>query len=295
MRKKEREPAAQPPEEVLADALVKLKHIAGRYGPHIVAGVAAIVVALFVLHSYQNKSRREEARAWQELGQMPPLSRLDRQTASDKDLQGVISACEKMLKERWKTPAAAWVLLRLANAQRAAGNPEAALSTYQRLRQDYPEHYATNLAAASRAGALEDAGRYKEAAAAYEEIARGRAEDAHFWLDAGRCWELAGDKEAATQDYQRLAESAREDQSDASELAATRLAELARGETLLSPPPPPKPEPPKETKGEQGGAPGTAEPSAGGMQTPQQSQEPTPSDQEQQKAAPAPEKPKDCP
>ena len=291
MRTQRREHSAPAAEDVLEGALVKLKDVGSSYGLYILAGVAVLVIALIVLHSYQSKARRDEAKVWQELGQMPPLSRRDLQPASDEDLQQIIGQCQRLLKESWKTNATAWVLLKVANAERAAGRFEDALKSYEQLQRDYPEHYATRLAAASHAGVLEETGRHKEAAAAYEQLAGRRVQDAHFWLDAGRSWELAGEKDAAMQAYRRLVESAGGSPSEASELAVARVSELARGEALLAVPPPPPVEQkaPKSGKSQEQGEPGPAQPAAVATEPPQEGKAPAASQEDGSSHPPATE------
>jgi len=248
MRTQRRDAASRSREDIFERLLARARQAAGRYGAYALAAALVLVVALLVHHNYRARLRREQARAWQELSEMPGLSPNDGTPEWQEQTRQIISRCKSMLADRWETDATAWVLLKLANAQRAAGELEDALQSYRRLRQEYEGHYAATLTGPNVAGLLEEMGRYREAAAAYEEIAREQGGRSRLWLDAGRSWELAGEREAAIRAYRQIAGSADEADNEAAAIAAGRLDDLEAGRPLLEPPPP---RPARQTEPEQ--------------------------------------------
>jgi len=97
---------------------------------------------------------------------------------------------------------------------------------------EYPDHPVADMARLSLAGCLEEQARYAEAANLHGELAEARL-PSHLY-DEGRCWELAGAFDAAREAYRKAAEANVPD--DVREIAEARLAELANGRPLESPP-----------------------------------------------------------
>jgi len=215
--------------------------------------IAAIVLALLGYRAYAGKAEMERSATWDEMDKMPVVGFYMWQGNPDDISREVISQCEKLLSERWKTDATPWVLLKLGNAQRALRQHEDALKTYERLEREYKNSYAAWLAVPARAAELEETERFDVAARLYEKIAAEGAKHSRFWLDAGRAWELARNREKAINAYKNLADVKGGEERDEVTLAADRLKQLTAGQPMLTPPPPPPPPPlperPKELPG----------------------------------------------
>jgi tetratricopeptide (TPR) repeat protein len=183
------------------------------------------------------------------------------------------------------------VLLKLGNAQQAAGQLSAALTTYRRLCSDYAGHPAAHMAARNLASTAEDMGRYEEAARQFEGLSGGKGADPQLWLAAGRCWEFAGKRDPALEAYRKFIELHKDEGAKDEMLAMvkSRFREISRGRPLLGPPPPPPvalpeptvpaTEPPKET------------PSAPAVQPAQPAPQPAPEGRTTAPAPPAAEPP----
>jgi len=235
MRRQEKQRAASSGEEILERLLPRLRQAAERYGLYVGAVLVAVLVGLLVHQGYRNRLRREKAAMWQALWEMPPVPPAAEDEDSRRLLEQVVARCQEMLRRGWGTDATPWLLLKLANAQRALGRLEEAAASYRRLLEQYPNHEAGRLAAEGNAAVLEQKGDYEAAARAYEEMARPGGPQ--FWVDAGRSWELAGEREAAISAYRRAVKTPGSADSQAGKLAAWRLSELELGKPLLSSPP----------------------------------------------------------
>jgi len=227
------------PEDIFERLLERLTHSTGRYWRHALAAAAAVVVVLLAYRAYMSKAALERAQTWEELSAMRVVDAGPWRPDANDVNRDIVLRCQQMLNMRWKTDATPWVLLTLGNAQRSLGLYEDALKSYDRLRTEHKEHCASALAAQPRAAALEELGRFDAAALAYEGLAKEEGEESTFWLDAGRAWELARNRQAATQAYGRLAKLADSTDREEAALAAYRMDQLVRGQPMLTPPPPP--------------------------------------------------------
>jgi len=242
MRARKQQPVSLSGEETLASVLARARRLLGRHGGSILIGAVAVLVVLFGYRGYRSKALSEQAESWQALAALPSVQHeFLTPEANEKLLTQIIQGCRGILDTRWKTDATPWVMLRLASAQRSAGLYQDALETCSRLAKEYSSHYAAGVAAESRAGLLEETGQYKEAALAYEALARLHREGSPYWPDVGRNWELAGDREAAIHAYEMVADK------EGFVISASRLKSLKAGKPLLvAPPPPPPPAPSAE-------------------------------------------------
>ena len=240
MRAQKQQPVGRSGEDALANVLAKTRILLNRHGRAILVAAVAALIVLLGYRGYRNKALSEQVESWEALAALPSVQPefLEPEEA-DERLREVIQRCRGILDERWKTDATPWVMLRLANAQRSAGLYKDAQEICRQLAEQYPSHYATGVAAASRAALLEETGQFGEAALAYEELARLRREGSAYWPDAGRNWEMAGDKDAAVRAYEMVADK------EGFTVAASRLKNLTAGRPLLTAPPPP-PEPSAE-------------------------------------------------
>jgi tetratricopeptide (TPR) repeat protein len=217
-----------------------------RYRRHLLIAAAGLLLLLLVTQSYRSKARTERTESWRALSEvraipLPP----DAVDPEEAHARLVVDACRRILNERWETDATPWAILEMAVAQNKAGDRQGALASYRRLREEYEGHFAALFAAAGHAAALDDDGRIEEAVATYEELASARGDDSLFWLDVGRCLELAGDREGAMGAYERIARAEPEEGAEgASARAAWRLNRLKAGTGPLLDPVPPAPETP---------------------------------------------------
>ncbi len=240
MHARKRQPEALPEEGVLEILLTRGVELVRRHARLILIVVAALLACMLAYQNYRNKARSELAASWEELSSLPAAGdAFVRPEYSAAVRRQIIERCTDILESRWKTDATPWVLLRLANAQQSSGLLQDALKTYRRLQAEYPRHYATNMASAGLAAVLEGTGRFADAAGAYEELARQEGKGSSLWLDAGRAWELAGNREGAADAYQELTAAPERAVEDDLTRASYRLRDLAGGGPMLSPPPPP--------------------------------------------------------
>jgi tetratricopeptide (TPR) repeat protein len=218
-----------------------------RYWRHLLITLAVIVAALFVYYGWHSKSIEEENRAWHELSQMPAFLPGRLQALPDDTKSEVVEKCKALLEGGWETSATPWLYLKLAIAQIELGRLKQAAQTFDQLKERYQKHPAYSFASSVHALALEQTGRYMEAAELYRSLAEERKnESVLLWNNAARCMEFAGERDKAQQYYQY----AIEDDDSLATFPATariikyRLHAIRRGDSLLSPPPNITPEPP---------------------------------------------------
>lgn len=240
---------------------------AQQYWRHVLVALLSVAVVLVGYHSWRKTRRTERAQTWQKLNELPPLSSLMFRQDRVEQQRKIIEQCKDLLTNRWETPATPWVLLKLANAQLAAERTLAAHQTLQRLRRDFPDHYATRMASQVRAAVMEDMGNYEEAAQLYKQLAREGGKDSPFWVDTGRAWEMAGRREMAQDAYRKVASLDKAEGADQFPMASFRLKVLKQGGELLSPPPEP-PAPPGPKKQSEGGADAATPPGDAGSPAP---------------------------
>ena len=241
MRARRPEPEAPSGEEILEKLFERYRAPLRRYGRFVLLGLAAVIVALLAYGQRNAKARSEQVQSWQGLGDLPPADLLSFDPERSAQLRRqVIERCNRMLKDRWETDATPWIMLKLGNAQQSAGLHKEALETYRKLKDRFPDHLAATLAERDRVAALEEMGRYVQAARACEALAAKHGEDLRFWLDAGRCWELAGNTQAALGAYEKLCGMPDKAHQEDLEMAAARLKRLRRDQpALLALPPAP--------------------------------------------------------
>ena len=238
---KHHEPPAE--HEVLLRVLERAGAFLRKNGLHLAAAALVLVLGavLFRTHRYRRDARSNQA--WELLGTVGSPAYLtlyepERAAPLREDAIAKLTAALEAGPDADATP---WLLLKLGGFQAAGEQWDAALASYARILEGSPDSAAAACARSARAVVLENAGRYAEAAAAYEELA---AESPSYWLAAGRCHELAGERSAAEAAYRRAIDGDAPEESQA--MAEARLAALQRGELLGPPPPEPKPEPEPE-------------------------------------------------
>lgn len=250
------------PPDPLENIFSYLRQAAHSYGRMVVAAGVAVVLVVVGVQTYRSRVQSESAVSWAKIGRLENYAQ-QKGKQKGKQLDSAIKEYETMLEKRWETSATPWILLKLGNARREAGRLNEALSAYRRLREEYGNSMAASMAAPALAGTLEEMGRYEEAAREYEKLA-AKENDARYYLNAGRCWQLSGAFEKAKKDYQRAREEAGSERTEISELAEFGLNAVARGDKLTVPDRPAQAQPPTglqgmgttaPAKGKQGAAP----------------------------------------
>jgi tetratricopeptide (TPR) repeat protein len=219
--------------EVLMRVLDRVKAFIQKNGLHALLVILVLAIAVIL---YRTHLLRQQARGygtWELLGRIEDPSFLYLQAAAD--AENVRTEDLKSIEDAIKSPGDAkarpWLLMKKASLLASGGRWDEAIAAYEQVARRYPK--TAPLADAARASVLEGAGRYADAAALDEGLAPGSPAR---WVDAGRCREFAGDLNGAKSDYDR---ALAEDIDDTLRgFATARLAELARGQLL---PPPPAP------------------------------------------------------
>ncbi|MFW6044541.1 MAG: tetratricopeptide repeat protein [Planctomycetota bacterium] len=217
--------------DIWDDIQVRIINLGRHYGRHVLVVLIVAIAVLIGYHNWHQTRHEQKAATWKELGQLPNIQTLDSSEDKGEELQKIEQTCTQILTERWETDATPWVMLKLARVRIASDNIEAARETLQTLLEDYPQHQASEMASRMLAGVMEQLGEYKQAARLYETLVE-RQDDTDFWMDAGRAWEMAGDRDRALDAYDEFLET-----NDDSPVASFRYARLKNGAELLSPPP----------------------------------------------------------
>ena len=289
MGTRDAQPAAESGEELLQRFLERYREPLRRYGRYVVVGLLAALLALLVYRQYRVKALSEQAKSWEMLGELPMTGMPAMNPGDAAQIHSsVIAPCEKLLQERWETDATPWILLKLCGARQSAGLYEEVLEACRQLQERFPDHYAASLAERYRAAALEQSGHYERAAEAYEKVASEPEGSLHFWLEAGRCWELAGQREAARHAYHQLTGSPEAQQTAFVGIAESRLKRVATNEEpLFSLPPAPGPEEVREA--EDTPVDSSEQPDAGPVETEPAGGEPAPQEPRDEPAGPGEE------
>jgi len=245
-------------QDVVESILAELKQFWQEYGRVVIVAAVVLVAIMLGYRAYRGRLDRDEMSTWQELSRLERMAFAAASPAKDAQERygAIIKSYQQILDSRWKTDATPWVMLKLADAQYKAGLMPGAVSTYYRLLDEYPDSVAAPMARPALAVALEDMGRYVEAAKLYEELARTEGGSSGYLLDAARSLELAGRTALAEQHYRELLRASSEQSPYVAEMAAFRLRQLEKGNPLTLPPAPP-PEVPQKEQG------AGAEPEAG--------------------------------
>ncbi len=126
------------------------------------------------------------------------------------------------------TQGGAEAVAQLAELHLSEGDSEAALEAFERLEREYKDSYLLLEAALSgQAAALENLGRFEEAAQRFEQLYRknkfGHAKP-YALFESGRLWVLAGNPDEAKRSFQRLLDNYEETPFDRD--AELQLAQL---------------------------------------------------------------------
>ncbi|MHC4789703.1 MAG: tetratricopeptide repeat protein [Planctomycetota bacterium] len=200
---------------------------------HIALVAGVLLVAVLGYKTYVLRRRARTFAQWEALAQYPKIAGYFYGAENVESIRwATIEECRTILAEGPRTSATPWVLLKLANLQAEGKDWAGAADSYRRLLEAHPKTQTVGPARSGLAVALEELGRYGEAA---EEHARlVDAGLASHLLDVGRCKELTEDAAGAERSYRQLL--GREVPERLRAQAKSRLAEIAAGR-LLSPPP----------------------------------------------------------
>lgn len=262
MGKDRTQPASD--QEIIDHILAAVKPFLLKNGLHIALAVLVVVVAVVLFRTRGYRHERWTNDGWDAVAAVPDSAFLFIYQPEQTDVlrRTAIEQCRLILEEGPETGATPWLLLKIANLHASGEEWSAAIETYNRLIGQYGDSLAADMAREGLGVALEEAGRYDEAAKVYETLAEGGTQ--RYLLHAGRSRELAGQVPAAEADYRRMLDG--DVAGELQSVAKARLAELAAGHALR-PPPEPRPPSPVETE-PPAGAPG-AEPLAVPKDTPE--------------------------
>jgi tetratricopeptide (TPR) repeat protein len=221
-----------PEHEALLRIWEHVRQFVARYGLHILiaAGVAALAGTVYRIHVLRGQER--VASQWQMLTAMPDAT-LAALTSDRAEAQKLIEQCRDMLGNQPRSSATPWIMLKMGNLEAFSGQWNEAANTYAWVVREYPGNPVAGVARMAEACALEQVGRYKDAAALYEKAAQGGPLRALY--DAGRCLELSGDLEGARKEYELFLKE-KEVTGELRAVVESRLAELASGKPLAAPP-----------------------------------------------------------
>ncbi len=223
----------RPTPDPLANFLSQVWPFVAKNALHIALAAGLIIVAFMTYRILALRQASRTVTQWESISNLPEIAsmmyaREGFQTARDLSVQ----QCRAILDAKPSKTVAPYVMLKLADLYTYGDEWAAAVDTYKRLIAEYPATPAAEWAKSALAVALEQTGKYAEAAELYESLAQaGRP---LYLADAGRCRELSGDVPGAEADYRKLRESK---VSDAVTKAVDeRLLALAQGKVLTAPP-----------------------------------------------------------
>ncbi len=170
----------------------------GRLVSIIAAAIIAVVIVVVVFSNIREQANYDA---------LTSLARIRQVVATGK--KDVATDSLNVIADRYTgTQGGAEAVIQLAELQLAEGNNEEALEAFQRLGDKYSgEYLMTEAALSGQAAALENLGRYEEAAQTCEELYR-KNKFGHVkpfaLFEAGRLWVLAGDNDRAAKKFQQL-------------------------------------------------------------------------------------------
>jgi len=179
-----------------------------------VAGWAAFVLLISAIVGWRIWSARTaETSAWSRLAYGESL--LARATRggeeSERLLKEAAEACDGVYHTFPKTLAAGFALWRLGDARYRQGKYSEAVAAYEEFLAKFDNQADTSaMARRSLACALEEMGRFEDAARQYEQFVRSDTPEVQAMAqwDAGRCWEAAGRLQAARSAYEKAVAAA---------------------------------------------------------------------------------------
>jgi tetratricopeptide (TPR) repeat protein len=223
--------------EELPEIVVQAREVMRRYWR--IALIIILVVGAGTYYYYRQSSQRQTQayNAWSALNSMPPIHALEGKDQA-KQLESIITQCDDILAaSSQRTSATPWVHLKLANALRAADDPQGATEHYRIVIEKWPNATTGHFARIGLASLLDTEGDHAEAAELYETLAARAGKASPFWLDAGRNYELVDKRESAMKAYNTLGENG---DGEVAAHAMARYRSLSAGGPLLPPPPPEK-------------------------------------------------------
>ncbi len=241
MREQRQDQERAPEHDEITEALLNLFGFLRERGLQIALVLGVLLVAVLSYRWHVAQKSAMEQQAWGALSGMPSgalLARIPPEAETD------YLAPARQVAEGG-TSAAPWALNLLGSALANQGRWQEAAEAYQELFKRFPKSEAADAALPGYAAVLEATEQYDKAAEQYTRLAEQSA--AFFYIDAGRCRELAGQVEEAVSAYETFVEQ--DGDEDMMQVARGRVRDLRQGKTLSLPEPPPEaePEPPRET------------------------------------------------
>jgi tetratricopeptide (TPR) repeat protein len=199
---------------------------------HILLAGGLIAVGMMVYRTLVLRGEAARVNQWSAVTLYPEITVFMAEPGAAVGLhEQTLRDCRQLLAESAETAATPWLLLKIGNLHATGSQWEKAEETYRRIGEEYPESGAAEAALPARAVALEQLGRYDEAAALYRGL---QHKDPDHLLAAGRCLELGGRREQARETYRRLLRSQAPERLR--QMAEFRLGKLQEGKQLEAPP-----------------------------------------------------------
>lgn len=226
-----REPVHHGPEEA---AMAALKVFREKYAWHTLSILLGVLILLFVVKGYQNRRAADRRSSWSHLEALGSVYPGMPAKKAEEERDRIVTGCQNILNDHWKTSATPWVMLKMARTQLGAGKPADAAKSFKKLIDEYGDRLPARLAWRLYGCALEEDAKYKGAAQWFEKVAPRLTGDmkARVLWDAGRNYESAHDRGAAQKAYNEVVKL--DPKSELGRLAEYRLEALKLGETAPS-------------------------------------------------------------
>jgi len=225
-----------PEHELLARMLEQAKGYARRYGLHVVLAIGIVIVATTVVRTRAANRAKHLAQEWRTVTDLPETVFVPYNVPeAEQRMKVAMQSGRALLQDMPETKATPWLRLKLAHLEAFGGQWDAAASSYEQVMQRYEGTQAAEIARIARASVLEQKGEYAEAAGLFEQAAETGLPRHLF--DAARCRELAGDADGARRQYEAYLASENVNEN-LRRLAEGRIADIAAGEPLSTPPTP---------------------------------------------------------
>ena len=183
----------QPEEDLLAASLEGARKFFVANWLHIIFALALVAAIVMAVKAYQLRRESHVLAAWGELGSVPAdeLEFVAQPEQAAQIRQEEITKIQDVIQHPPEAAAVPWAQLQLGSLQADGGDWTAAEHTFSVLTTKYPTSAPVGTARAAQATCLEALGKYKEAAAIYEDLAGD--DQPYYLVSAARCRELAGE------------------------------------------------------------------------------------------------------
>jgi predicted negative regulator of RcsB-dependent stress response len=224
--------------ELLDIMITRTRTFLRAHGVHVLFALAVLLLIVVVVQTIVAKRQAADIKGHQVLSDQRPVSLLTtayaRPTpAVEQDRLDMMEQCRQIIEEHGSSSAAPWARMRLAQLLALRQEWEKAAAQYEAVIAGYENETLRNAARAGLASVREDLGEFEEAAALYAQVATSLPV---YLVDAGRCYEMAGNLDGARAAYAELETADVPDSVKAR--AENRLKAIKRGGRYVYSPPP---------------------------------------------------------